>query len=151
MTSETLEIIRKRLIARRVISPSGCWEWQGALSNNGYGKMSIPTNYRSYVHRTAYEVFVGPIPEGLHVCHHCDNRRCFNPAHLFVGTNYDNLDAKAKGRIRNQNTGKTHCIRGHEFTEETTRFILRDGKVQRCCRICFRAHVRAWQLRKKAS
>jgi hypothetical protein len=74
-----------------------CWEWNGPLCE-GYGHFSL--NRRNiFSHRYAYEMEYGPIPDGMHVCHHCDNRLCCRPSHLFLGTNRDNMDDKvAKGR-----------------------------------------------------
>lgn len=79
---------------------NGCWEWKGNLHNNGYGYTTMyETNKREHVHRISYRVFKGEIPEGLCVCHQCDNRKCINPEHLWLGTHKDNnQDCIKKGR-----------------------------------------------------
>lgn len=82
----------------RVGSPDGCWPWTRALMKAGYGEIRM-AGRTLYTHRLSYEHHVGPIPKGLFVCHRCDNRRCCNPAHLFLGTSLDNVrDMVAKGR-----------------------------------------------------
>jgi hypothetical protein len=68
-------------------------------SGNGYGSMWVG-NENKYAHRLAYERVHGPIPDGLCVLHHCDNRLCINPKHLWLGTQKDKThDAMAKGRL----------------------------------------------------
>jgi HNH endonuclease len=91
--------IKERLLANVLIDPiTGCWNWQRGKFQQGYGMIQID-HCRQRAHRVSFSEFVGPIPDGLFVCHRCDNPGCINPSHLFLGTAQDNSsDMVAKGR-----------------------------------------------------
>jgi len=82
--------------------PDECWNWQASIINGGYGQVQLANPRRMVLaHRLAYAAAYGEVPSGKQVHHRCDNRRCCNPAHLWVGTQHDNIaDAIAKGRYK---------------------------------------------------
>ena len=103
------------------IKKSGCWHFVGAISKQGYGVVGYHGKVMP-ASRLAWILTHGEISDTkLFVCHKCDNRRCINPDHLFLGTAKDNTkDMITKGRHRygNPHTNATHCKHGHEYTED---------------------------------
>jgi hypothetical protein len=77
-----------------------CWDWKGDFSTNGYGRFRFFNNGKRIgikPHRISFTLFNSQeIPNGLIICHHCDNKKCCNPSHLFIGTHKDNSDDKIK-------------------------------------------------------
>jgi HNH endonuclease len=119
-------------------SDAECWEWRGSVNNKGYGRLPErrgPGVRKAVIaHRLAYQFGVGPIPEGQCVLHRCDNRKCCNPQHLFIGTIADNnRDMWIKGRGKAPNLGKQICKNGHPLTAANVRLV----KGGRRCWPCF--------------
>lgn len=91
-------ISKEKFLEKVAIVPGGCWEWLLGKGSAGYGTIAFEGKHY-YAHRVAFGLFKGPIPEGMCVCHTCDNRGCCNPEHLWPGTKGDNhIDMLKKGR-----------------------------------------------------
>lgn len=88
-----------------------CWMWKAGRDKDGYGRFRAGHPIKS--HQFAYQVAIGPVPDGVWVCHSCDNPPCCNPTHLWLGTSDDNIaDRCAKGRSR-AGRGATHGTHTH--------------------------------------
>lgn len=106
------------------IPEAGCWVWMGSLNNKGYGVFSL-NRKQKYAHRVSYQLYNGPIPDGLYVLHRCDNPACVSPTHLFLGTQKDNMrDMMAKGRRKWERGGNGRSGEGVHFHELTELQVL---------------------------
>ncbi len=144
------------LLKRMEPQPNGCIYYTGNLWTGGYGTLSRKGR-KVAAHRAAYELLVGPIPEGMeldHTCHDpercaggddCLHRRCVNVEHLNPTTPQGNT--LRSNSVAATNAAKTHCIHGHEFTPENTKIDKRGG---RACRECGRGATRRYMARKRA-
>jgi hypothetical protein len=130
-----------------------CWEWGGKTDRKGYGQFVVSLGKRGATkstgaHRWAYELLVGPIPEGLVLDHLCKNPRCVCPEHCEPVTQLINVHRGGAGA---RNAAKTHCPQGHPY--EGHNLIRRDNgrsSGNRSCRKCMYESVRRYQQRKRA-
>jgi HNH endonuclease len=135
--------VRERLYARLVPDPeTGCLLWTGSCTPQGYGRIRVGDR-ETFVHRVAWELENGPIPDGLEIDHvkarGCRHRNCANIAHLEAVTHAENCRRGDVGKHRRR---RTHCKRGHLLDEAST-YTLPDGR--RSCRICKLAYQRSWR------
>ena len=106
------------------VTESGCWIWTKATSSAGYGQIYKDGRVQ-YAHRLSYEMHFGEIPKGLMVCHKCDNPACINPAHLFIGTNADNMADMVK-KDRSNRKGESNPA--NKLTKEQVLSIRQDSR-----------------------
>lgn len=119
--------------------PGYCWEWQGYLAPNGYGRFTTTNSVSEYSHRVAYTLEHGPIPLGLTIDHLCRNRACVNPAHLEAVPIRTNVQRGSRAMA-------TACINGHPFNAENTGH----NKGRRYCKICSRLKVKEYRERQRS-
>jgi hypothetical protein len=120
------------LAANSAKQGSGCIFWTGAIGSRGYGVSCLHGEIVA-AHRLAYETFVGEIPDGMFVCHHCDTPHCINPEHLFLGTHNDNMQDKV--RKSRHSHGEVHGMA--KLTEEQARFVLQSAEPGRVLAMMF--------------
>lgn len=121
-----------------------CWIYLKTRDKNGYGRFKTKGQTRR-AHRISYELEFGKITEGKMVLHKCDNPPCVRPSHLFEGTAKQNADdmikkGRAKFTWADSQRSKTHCSRGHKFSQENTYIYKTKTGPGRTCRICRRDH-----------
>lgn len=130
----------ERFMANTIVTPTRCFLWTGVKSTKGYGMVSY-RNKTWLLHRLSHVIHLGPITPGKLVCHTCDNRRCWNADHLWLGTNRENMvDCSRKGRAWKQQN--IQCKRGHVYTPETVRLLDMGMTKKRVCKVCARINQR---------
>ncbi len=140
----TLEDLFSKIKSLITKTKSGCLEYGGSLDKEGYGRISFKSK-KYLVHRLIWEYNFPNTINNFYVCHKCDNPKCANIEHLFLGTSLDNnMDKINKGRDINKS--KTKCKYGHNFSSENTYL----HKNKRRCKTCHRNNMRKYSLRYQA-
>ena len=115
----------------KVAKSDGCWLWTGSLNNHGYGQIfrgDGPGETRLLMaHRAVWTLENGPIPEGMYLCHTCDNPACVRPSHMFLGKQIDNMrDCLGKGRMKFAPPRCGTANHNAKLTWESVRYIRRE-------------------------
>ncbi|MFF2054137.1 HNH endonuclease signature motif containing protein [Leifsonia sp. NPDC058194] len=128
----------------KVDAGGDCWEWQGAVRQDGYGAFWFKGQMTT-AHRVAYELLMGPIPLGLQIDHLCKNRQCVNPDHLEPVTAELNRRRGEYGKAAQAaQREKTHCPQGHPYSGAN---LYSDSSGKRQCRTC----KNEWQRKKRGA
>ena len=120
--------LAERLARGSVPKSSGCIEWSKSKTNAGYGQIMVGGRGGKMMaaHRVAWELKHGPIPDGLFVCHSCDNKGCVNPDHMFLGSYKDNVDDMVrKGRQKRGRVSRADVeqLRAASNLKEMARYL----------------------------
>lgn len=133
----------------KVNKTSTCWLWTASTGYGGYGSFYDGSKHGP-AHRYAYIQFVGPIPEGMEVCHACDNKICVNPSHLYAATHRDNMRHAAAHGLMGQKQEALTCRNGHPRTAENLIPKWIQGVLYHTCRICRSARNKRTRKKKAA-
>ena len=140
----TFGSLEERLLSKvEVVTESGCWIWMGGLHSDGYGAISVNGKGRK-AHDVAYEMFIGPVPDGLELDHTCRVRCCCNPHHLEPVTHLENV----RRGIAGWNFVRDFCPRGHAYEGDNIMLVKRRGViVGKFCRTCKKIQSREGKRR----
>lgn len=121
----------------KIVPHGECWLWAGALNSRGYSSVADGKGGTVLAHRRAYELLVGPIPDGLTIDHLCRTKACVNPLHLEPVTGAENTRRKL--------ALQTHCKHGHPLSGENLHIRVRPNGLEfRECLTCRRANSRRY-------